>query len=146
MVDSTNLPNVDINQIATDLNGKADVDLTNVNDTGKTVLSRATLPSATARNELTLGSSGTEYTAPANGWVMFSKTSTNAGQYIRLYSLTNGNYIALNTYLYSTTSSQTLAICMPVYKGQKFVATYTAGGTTAYFRFSYTQGSESEAN
>ena len=32
MVDSTNLPEVDINAIATDLNGKADIDLTNLND------------------------------------------------------------------------------------------------------------------
>ena len=38
MVDSTNLPEVDINAIATDLNGKADRDL--VNSTRPYVVSR----------------------------------------------------------------------------------------------------------
>lgn len=35
MVDSTNLPDVDINQIATDLNGKMDRDCLNASDTGR---------------------------------------------------------------------------------------------------------------
>jgi hypothetical protein len=33
MIDSTDLPNIDINAIATDLNGKADTDLSNVSNT-----------------------------------------------------------------------------------------------------------------
>jgi len=38
MVDSTNLPEVDINAIATDLNNKADRDLVNLSDSGKNVI------------------------------------------------------------------------------------------------------------
>ena len=38
MVDSTKLPEVDINAIATDLNNKADRDLVNLSDSGKNVI------------------------------------------------------------------------------------------------------------
>lgn len=58
---------VDIDEIATDLNGKADVDLTNVNASGTSRGASWAMPSNTYDN-LTIGASDTTYTAPANGY------------------------------------------------------------------------------
>ena len=61
---------VNIDNIATDLNGKADVDLTNVvgamSSSSKEYFSKIGMPSSTS-TLLTLGASGTTYTAPTNG-------------------------------------------------------------------------------
>ena len=67
MVDSTNLPNVDINQIVTDLNNKLDRDCLNYSDTGYNFMAGASMPSNKYIN-LTLGASGSTYTAPADGF------------------------------------------------------------------------------
>lgn len=66
---------VDIDEIATDLNGKADVDLTNVNSSGTSLASGWSMPSNTY-DELTIGAHGSIYTAPANGW--FALTGATA--------------------------------------------------------------------
>ena len=84
--------------------------------------------------DLTLGASGTEYTAPANGWVLFDK-QTSSGKNIVLWNLTK-------TYGFSVSSSATFgqSILLPVSKGDVFKVDYTATGTTNYFRFIYAQG------
>ncbi|MDY6364836.1 MAG: hypothetical protein SPL73_08120 [Cyanobacteriota bacterium] len=66
---STKTPvQMDVDKIATDLNGKANVSADNFNATGTTYLSGLGMPS-NRYIDLTLGASGTTYTAPANGWV-----------------------------------------------------------------------------
>lgn len=138
MVDSTNLPNVDINQIATDLNNKMDRDCLNYSDTGYNFMAGASMPSDTYI-DLTLGASGSTYTAPANGYVYFNKVCTGAGQHITLS--TNVPYRA-----WSTASGQSLLISTPVKKGANYNVFYSAGGSLNAFRFIYAQGAESEAN
>ena len=89
--------------------------------------------------DLTLGAGGATYTAPANGWVFFAKTSTAAGQFI---NLTSGPY---GMQSYSSSSNQTLKVTMPVFKGRTFSVQYTLAGTsTSYFRFIYAEGAKND--
>ena len=61
--------------VHTALAGKADVDLSNVTDTGYIKMAGASMPSDKS-TVLTLGASGSIYTAPADGWFYLSLHST----------------------------------------------------------------------
>ena len=83
--------------------------------------------------DLTLGASGTRYTAPANGWFALRKTASANGQYLYVggkcsssipYGLLGGG-----SFVY-----------VPVSKGDTVDITYNLGGATTYFRFIYAQG------
>lgn len=129
---------VDIDEIATDLNGKADTDLTNVTDTGYIKMAGAGMPSSRYIN-LTLGASGTTYTAPANGYVRFTAKSNNANfAQVQLYGR-----VAMRCPV--TAVEAVVAVFIPVFKGEAFAANYTNVNSTE-FRFYYAQGSESEAS
>lgn len=128
---------VDIDEIATDLNGKADVDLTNVNDAGTSLAAGWSMPSSTY-DDLTLGSSGSSYTAPANGWFILRGNSTT----------TNGWISILNRMLCNNPLSFQgggLNAFVPASKGDSVNVSYS-GFTKTYFRFYYAKGSESEAS
>lgn len=133
---------VDIDEIATDLNGKADTDLTNVNDSGTSRGASWAYPSDTYE-DLTLGASGTEYTAPANGWFTFAKLTNGSNQYIKFTNLTAGG---LEIEQMPNPSSVGASICIPAQKGDVVQLNYSAGGSTMRFRFIYAVGSESEAS
>jgi len=128
---------VDIDQIATDLNSKADVDLTNVNNSGTSTGASWAMPSATYTN-LTLGASGSTYAAPANGWFQYIGTQSGATDF----------YLAANSgvSLYMTWNTAYKGGYVPVKKGD--ILTIIYGGTVSsveQFRFYYSVGSESEA-
>lgn len=89
--------------------------------------------------DLTLGASGSRYTAPANGWVQFSKNPTASNQYIAIAAN------RISTTIWST-SAQAIRAYLPVRKGVSFMVDYTAAGTLEFFRFIYANGSESEAS
>lgn len=131
----------DIDEIATDLNGKADVDLTNVNNSGTSKGAGWAMPSDTYE-DLTLGASGTTYTAPANGYYFLHKRSSNSGQDIDLVNITSSN---LSVVILSSGGSQDLKAFVPAFKNDIVQVHYNAGGSTYYFRFIYAKGSESEA-
>ena len=140
---------VDIDEIATDLNGKADVDLTNITNTGYIKMADASMPSNTLES-LTLGASGTIYTAPADGYVVFQcKTSDTAIAAISLRAQISSSdssaTILQRAYSYGSSSAYP-CIYLPVRKGQAFQATYTSNTTSYIFRFVYAVGSESEAS
>ena len=129
---------VDIDNIATDLNGKADVDLTNANDIGTSTGASWAMPSNIYEN-LTLGASGTEYTAPANGWILVGCTGTAGSTYMEITSNSQSACAS-----YNGGWGRAMA---PVLKGQTFSVYY--GGTnfvSRLFRFVYAKGSESEAS
>lgn len=130
---------VDIDEIATDLNGKADTDLTNVTDMAKITMARASMPSS-PYIDLTLGASGASYIAPADGYVKIGKTATASNQYL---SLAQTGYTAIT---YSTNTGNALWNTIPVAKGTTFYVSYSAAGETRMFRFYYAVGSESEAS
>lgn len=85
--------------------------------------------------DLTLGASGTEYTAPANGFVILDRTASAAGQYMALLNISN----QLNSEVVSS-GKHTWTIYIPVKKGDKFTAQYSFGGTLYLFRFIYAEG------
>lgn len=85
--------------------------------------------------DLTLGASGSTYTAPANGWIEFVKQSTGA-QYFQFANNTSGWFNNIST----PDSGQYLSIFAPVYRGDSFKLEYNLGGVTARFRFYYAEG------
>lgn len=150
MVDSTNLPNVDINQIATDLNNKMDRDCLNYSDTGYNFMAGAGMPSDTYV-DLTLGTSGSSYTAPANGFVAFSLTSDTNGAEIWLSSISAGGVYLMTNANKANAANQGLDVYLQIRKNQSFEAGYLrcksiGSRTSDRFRFIYAVGSESEAN
>lgn len=139
---------VDIDEIATDLNGKADVDLSNVNDVGTSKAAGWAMPSDTYE-DLTLGASGTTYTAPANGWIYINK-GASSNQYLRVDTFVDtfveSEAIIIDYNVKADSNDTGLGLCFPVAKNQKYRISYNASGTTVMFRFIYAQGSESEAS
>ena len=82
--------------------------------------------------DLTLGASGTTYTAPVNGYVYFSKVCTANGQWAYIQAgITVGGFggIIAGYKLFA-----------PVKKGEKFIINYNLGGATEAFRFYYAEG------
>lgn len=112
----------DIDEIATDLNGKVSLD------------SSWGTPSATY-DDLTLGASGAEYTAPADGYFFFIKTANGANQSVKLSNTKN----SMSSEMISVGNSNWCRAWLPVSKGDSIAATYNTGGATQYFRFIYAQ-------
>lgn len=86
--------------------------------------------------ELTIGASGTTYTAPANGWVCFSYTTNTANRYIALGNL-SANWGITS---WCPVGNNGLGLVLPVLKQDVFRVNYTADGTTKSLRFYYAQG------
>lgn len=128
---------VDIDEIATDLNGKADVDLGNLSNAGKIVGSGLAMPSGTY-DELTLGASGASYIAPADGYFCVRVPFTG-NQACAFYNDTQllGNQCAAN-------GSWTSYTFCPAKKGDTVYLWYNC--TPNLFRFVYAEGSKTEAN
>ena len=86
--------------------------------------------------DLTLGASGTEYTAPANGWYYLDKKAGVSNAYVEL-----ANKATELKYVNQTSSSTgRCAVYVPAKKGGVIRATYSATGATNYFRFIYAEG------
>jgi hypothetical protein len=113
------------------LNGKADVGFGNVSNTAKELMANSSMPSGTYK-DLTLGASGSTYTAPADGWVALNKKATGP-QYSQI---TSGGLAASAV----GTSNSDVIIYLPVKAGNSFAVFYSLGGTTTYFRFIYAEG------
>lgn len=132
---------VDIDQIATDLNGKADTDLSNVNNTGKSTGAGWAMPSGTYV-DLTLGASGSTYTAPANGWFVIRADGNAANSGGILTNTSNGIGDSFTT---GDSGSAWVLLTCPALKGQVVLFDYSSLTTVYWFRFIYAEGSKSEA-
>lgn len=128
---------VDIDNIATDLNGKADVDLTNTTDQAKILMGSMAMPSD-KYIDLTLGASGSTYTAPANGYYRCYIGGSSGYKWLRLH--TTSDYIQEAGF--STNSN--ICFTVPIQKGQTLNVQYSGTLTVSGLRFIYAQGSESE--
>ena len=117
-------------------NNKVDLDAGNLSSAGKSTISGLPMPSS-KYDDLTLGASGTDYAAPANGWFVFRKKSGGSAQYIRLTC-----YPSQIQCVSRGDSGKDLAVFMPISSGKTVVADYTASGTTDFFRFVYAKGDE----
>lgn len=123
---------IDVGEIAESLNDKVDSDCGNLSAAGKVLLS--SLPMASEKyTDLALQASGTSYTAPANGWVVLSKTSNAANQFVSLDGKT-----AYRCFV--PTASTNAVVSLAVKKDDVFTAYYDCGGTLNRFRFYYAEG------
>ena len=93
---------------------------------------------STKYTSLTLGTSGSTYIAPANGWVYVCKTTGQTGiTYLRITNLTR-RMVAETT---STSgNANTPSIFIPVVKGDKFQVAFNMTGSTKHFEFIYAEG------
>ena len=127
---------VDIDNVVTDLNGKADTDLTNVTDMAKVLMSGMGMPSD-RYIDLTLGASGTTYTAPANGYFSILARSANTVRFDGLrYNVTMPDV-----------SGSLSGVIFPILKGKTIALSYGTldlSDSWNYFRFIYAKGSVSE--
>ena len=124
------------------IDGKADTDLSNATDNGKILMSSMGMPSD-KYIDLTLGASGSTYTAPANGWYNIARGVNAQSQYVDLVNNTTGFFVSMQR----DTKNGMIRINTPVRKGDILQINYTAaGGSSDFFRFFYAQGSESEAS
>lgn len=128
------------NKLIADTTKVADVDFSNATDAAKIMMANASLPSTTKHVDLTLLASGSSYTAPADGWVLFNKNSGVNNEYL---VLENSLLVAI---CWIPTAANGGALFLPVQQGEEFKVSYSASGATNKFRFVYAKGSESEAS
>lgn len=132
---------VDIDEIATDLNGKADVDLTNLTNTGNIKMAHSAMPSDLYEN-ITVGASAASYQAPADGYFAARGVSTAANGFALLCLDTGAYFGNFSGMVYS--SGLGCNAVLPVRKGDYVYLMYGNVNFSA-FRFYYAVGSESEA-
>lgn len=143
MVDSSSATqsNVDVNQIATDLNGKADVDLVNLSNAGESRGGGYAFPSSRI---VDLDTSISEYTAPANGWLgLYISNENNTGSYVGFAELFINNIACGRMILASYSYSRGGAI-IPMPKGSKVVISLESKLSMEYCKFIYAEGSKNE--
>lgn len=126
---------VNIDNIATDLNGKAGTDLTNLSPAGKTKVANLAMPSDFVV-ELTIGESGQNYTMPADGFLELVAISSNAG-YTNFIPINNGP----GAMLFFSAGGLAQKMCIPVRKGEIIKFNYenlnkTEQDTGLYFWYS----------
>lgn len=120
-------------------NNKLDLNASNLSTQGMSYIAGMGMPSNKYIN-LTLGASGSTYTAPANGYYNIARVVTAQGQYVDLVNNTTGYFVSLQK-----DTSGMIRLGIPVRKGDVLQINYTAaGGSYDFFRFFYAQGSESE--
>ena len=114
------------------LETKVNVTADNLSEIGKKLISGLGLPSGKFI-DLTLGASGTQYTAPANGWVFLNFYFSGQG-----YSA-----VAIDgkTYAGNGSGMWNNHYCFPVSKGKEFQLSYDSCSTNV-FRFYYAEGEE----
>jgi len=114
-------------------NGKVDLNAANLSTEGKSLISGLGMPS-TRYEDLTLGASGSTYTATANGWAYLAMGGgTNPSAEI------SSDTIATR-YLSASSDTRTFHIYLPIAKGQTFKISYSNVGNLSAFRFIYAQG------
>lgn len=136
----------DIDEIATDLNGKADTDLSNCTNVASTKMAHNAMPSNTY-TDLTVGASGTSYTAPADGYFYAFSACSNNG-YNDLSIRIGGSTFMNQTrgdISFSDNTYSALEVSLPVIKNE-IVTISWSNATNIHIRFFYANGSESEAN
>lgn len=114
----------------------ADTDLSNVNNTGTSTGAGWAMPSSTYTS-LTVGASGTSYTASSTGFVFVNATCSIGG-----YCCVSSNQLQTISQSFDNT---TISNWVPVKKGESFELNY-GGATINSFIFIYAEGSKSEAN
>ena len=123
-----------IEQLNQGLESRVNLDASNLSSLAKSLISGLSMPSAKTTN-LTLGATGSSYTAPANGWFVCACTGTAGSTYFEMVQSVNN---------ISATASFTGGwgrATIPVKKGDVVAVYYGGNGfTKQLFRFVYAQG------
>ena len=86
--------------------------------------------------DLELGASETEYTAPATGYFQLIKASASTNQYISIFNRTKG----YSSNAFCPASGSTMRVLFPAQKGDIVQVSYSVSGATNTFRFIYAEG------
>jgi hypothetical protein len=116
---------------------KVNVDGTNLNNEGKSLFAGYAMPS-NKYIDLTLGASGTTYTAPANGYFCLDKSLTTGNGEVYMRCVEN----LLSTRFYAKSDTRAVHLFLPIKKNNTIVVTYTDAGKTNIFRFIYAEGEQ----
>ena len=114
----------------------ANSNASNFSQAGRSYLSGLGMPS-NRYIDLTLGASGSTYTAPANGWFWFSKIAGTNMYGVGIENKRNGMIIGSDAGAPGSGNA-----VMPVLAGDNVVVRYSATGETLGFRFIYAQGNQ----
>lgn len=114
---------------------KANINADNFSVAGKAVLAGMGMPSS-KYIDLTLGASGSTYTAPANGWFTLHKAANGAGQYAYMYIVGADIGTCFNV----ASATDIPSYFLPVKVGDIVKIDYNLGGATNQFRFIYAEG------
>lgn len=118
------------------INNKADINLSNLSEDGKSLIANYSMPS-NRYIDLTLGASGSTYTAPANGWFIINKIAGSDCYYCALTNNNTGEYDFRGDYRTSPCTPRVYAR-----RGDVIKAEYNATGALTYFRFYYAEGNK----
>ena len=125
---------VDIDQIATDLNGKANTGLSNLTDAGSIKVANLSKPTRNvAATSLSLPAANTPFYAPADGYYCLV-----GSQNVQIISYDDNGNQGLFAW--------GLGLILPVSKGQMCRINYTSASQVLAFGFVYATGAESEAS
>ena len=130
---------IQLGQIAEALNGKADLDMANINNAGKANAAAWAMPSGTYEN-LTWGASGTTYTMTADGWLQAYTSNSGSGNcYVALVNSTKGYRMQVQ----QPSNYGNPIVFLPVGKGD-VVELYYQNISPIEFRFYYAVGAASD--
>ena len=107
--------------------------------TTKQFATSASFPSDRYTN-LSLGASNSNYTAPADGYFVFDKSSTSSNQYVALFNTTSG----VRSSNMSAGGSNPMSIFVPAKKNDTVNVQYNAGGNVIDFKFVYAEGAKND--
>ena len=126
---------IDAGGLVAQMELKANLALDNVSGVGTSLASGWAMPSDEYIN-LTLGASGSTYTAPANGWFWFLGSWANQDAYIALRAISTGYRVqtpSISIYGYH-------GLMLPIKKGDACLIGYTNAPSNVTFRFIYAEG------
>lgn len=129
---------IDINKVYEDLELKGNKNLSNLTAEGKSLASGFGMPS-NRYIDLTLGASGSSYTAPANGWVTLQTNAQSSSKFAFSSLGIPGSDLEWTSH--ATSSNWSARVCLPIKRGQSFYVVY--GDTDPNhikFRFIYAEG------
>lgn len=112
-------------------------DLSNITADGKGVIAHNTMPSDRYIT-LTLGASGSTYTAPADGWIYWNGDFATTSGHIRI----NSSKIGSATQANAVTATKLARIFIPVSKDDSVTVAYNDVNSTYTFNFIYSQGAQ----
>ena len=125
---------IEVGKLTEVLVDKVDTNAGNLTAEGKSLISGYGMPS-NRYIDLTLGASETRYTAPANGWFIFSRQANANNQFGILSNITSKIENGMSTYQWGS-----IVCSIPAKKGDIVQINYNAAGELYGFKFTYTEG------